>query len=506
MLTRRKLLTGAGLALSFAALGRSRSARASGRWGEPIPDPRGVLDLPAGFSYVILEESGQTMSDGYRMPGRPDGMACFAGPSGTLILMRNHENSVGAIAEGPYREGQSAPPEAYDPNGMGGVSRVVVDAQCFSRISSNMVLIGSSRNCAGGPSPWGWLSCEETILISGEHRHGYVFVCPIDADSVRPPDRKLGYGRFFHEAAAVDPSTNVAYLSEDRPDGCLYRFVPDAIAEPFVGKLQALAVVGQPGYSTGLLEVGSVLDIEWIDIDEPDPDQDTLRAEAHGKGAAVILRGEGMWFHQPDGSDAGQVFFSATIGGPIGKGQIFRLIDGPAPTLEVVYGSSDPEVLDMPDNITVAPWGDLFVVEDGTGTNSIRWLDGAGELHHFGRTGLSELTGICFSPDGRAMFVNIQAAGLTLVVTGPFVDEGGGDTGEGTSSETGASTSGSGTGGDSSSSDEAGAATSSEASCGSASEADASCACSSDAGVGSSALALAAAGVVAAGLRRESGE
>ena len=429
MLTRRRLLSGAGLALCFAALGRSRSAAASSRWGALVVDPAGILDLPAGFSYTILERAGDPMSDGYRVPARPDGMACFEGPDGTLILMRNHENALGVPAQGPYLEGQSPPPEAYDPDGMGGVSRLVLEGPTCTRISSNMVLMGTSNNCAGGPSPWGWLSCEESVEINGEHRHGYVFACPIDAASVQPPDRKPGFGRCFHEAAAVDPSTNITYLTEDRVDSCLYRFVPDAIAEPFVGKLQALAIVDQPGFSTGALEAGALLEVAWIDLDDPDPDQDTLRIAAQAKGAALILRGEGMWFH------AGQVFFSATIGGAIGKGQIFRLIDpvvidpklidpseGAKPTLEVLVSSADPEQLDMPDNITVAPWGELFLVEDGPATNAIRWLDASGQLFEFGRTSLSEITGICFAPDARAMFLNIQGAGLTLAITGPFVD------------------------------------------------------------------------------------
>ena len=32
----------------------------------------------------------------------------------------------------------------------------------------------------------------------------------------------------------------------------------------------------------------------------------------------------------------------------------------------------------------------------------------------------SELAGICFSPDGRTMFVNIQKRGLTLAIRGPW--------------------------------------------------------------------------------------
>ena len=56
--------------------------------GPLIPDPNGILDLPAGFTYRVLEQSGADMDDGYRVPGNPDGMACFAGPSGTLILKK----------------------------------------------------------------------------------------------------------------------------------------------------------------------------------------------------------------------------------------------------------------------------------------------------------------------------------------------------------------------------------------------------------------------------------
>lgn len=34
--------------------------------------------------------------------------------------------------------------------------------------------------------------------------------------------------------------------------------------------------------------------------------------------------------------------------------------------------------------------------------------------------GASELAGSCFSPNGEVFFVTIQAAGLTLAVTGPW--------------------------------------------------------------------------------------
>ncbi|MCA9687421.1 MAG: DUF839 domain-containing protein, partial [Myxococcales bacterium] len=274
----------------------------------------------------------------------------------------------------PYKQGQQPDANAYQPAGVGGVSRLVIDANTYERISSNLVLVGTIRNCAGGPSPWGWLSCEENTDINGAYRHGYTFLCPIDAESVQPPQPIIGYGRCNHEAVAVDPSNHYAYLSEDRGDSCLYRFVPDDPSEPFVGKLQAMRVVGQDDFQTSNMATGEVVAVEWVDIDEPDPNGDTLRKEAQQKGAALIVRGEGIWFFE------GQVYLCSTSGGPIGKGQIFRLIDGDEPSFELVVAATDASVLDNPDNITVAPWGEVFMVEDGDGEQYIRWIDAEGQV------------------------------------------------------------------------------------------------------------------------------
>jgi secreted PhoX family phosphatase len=420
--SRRSVLFGTGAALFGAALPLShlygrRQAPRQGIYGPLLPDPEGVLDLPPGFSYRVLQRSGATMSDGYRAPWCFDGMACFPGPPGTWVLMRNHENTY-LPASGAYRHGQDVPNEAYNPNAFGGVTRLVVRQDDLGVVSSNLVLTGTVRNCSGGPSPWGWLSCEETSDVN----HGYVFLCPTDRDRVAPPARVTAYGRFRHEAVCIDPATHAAYLTEDRDDACFYRFVPERRSEPFGhGRFQAMAIAGKPRFDTSSgLEVGATLAVEWVDVTTPTPAEDTLRHQARAKGAATLKRGEGVWF------DGSSVLVCSTSGGPRNAGQIFRLraADATRPEqLELLCQSTDTGVLDMPDNITVARSNDVFMAEDSVaGEHYVRVLSPDGRVSDFARnaSSRSELAGVCFSPDGGTLFVNIYGDALTLAIRGPF--------------------------------------------------------------------------------------
>lgn len=389
-----------------------------------VPDPEGLLDLPPGFRYQILGRAFDPMSDGLRAPAAPDGMACFDAPDGSWVLMRNHELDRDP-ADGAF--GGEAPEEAYDRRAQGGVSRLVLDPRTLALRSSNMVLAGTLRNCAGGPSPWGWLTCEETL----EEGHGYVFACPIGAPRVVRSAPIRGYGRFRHEAVAIDPRTHVAYLTEDEGDGCLYRFVPRRYDEPFTGQLQALCVEEAPAYSTSeRMAHDRSVRVTWVDVTDADPRDGTVRELARNAGAAVVRRGEGIWYHD------GAVYFTSTNGGHAGLGQVFRLRLSPgdlalastgrrgADELDLVAESGGNGELDGPDNITVAPWGDVFVAEDGGSDQFIRAVDAEGRVREVARNARSggELAGVCFSPDGSTLFFNLQRDGYTVAVRGPWRD------------------------------------------------------------------------------------
>lgn len=379
-----------------------------------VPDPQQILDLPKGFRYRILDRVGETMSDGFRVPGRPDGMACFLGDGGEWILMRNHElHPLKHSTEGAYEFGM-APKEAFDPRDLGGVSRLVLDPKDATVVSRNLVLAGTQLNCCGGPSPWGWLSCEESVADG----HGYVFVCALKHDRVAPAQPIRGFGRFRHEAAAVDPQRMITYLSEDRPDGALYRFLPANPNSPFEGTLQALALSEDvdPRTTEGW-QVGDARSVRWVDLEDPDSPDDSLRYQAADRGAAEFRRGEGLWWHD------GNLYLSCTTGGPIDRGQIFVLRTGEdEDTLELVAQSDDPANLDHPDNLTVSPTGELFIAEDGEGDQYIRRMGHDGELTALARNARSggEFAGLCFSPDGSTLFANLQHDGITLAITGPF--------------------------------------------------------------------------------------
>jgi secreted PhoX family phosphatase len=86
--------------------------------------------------------------------------------------------------------------------------------------------------------------------------------------------------------------------------------------------------------------------------------------------------------------------------------------------------ASQQSLLRNADNLVMSPWGDLIVCEDTAdhcGLVGVR-QDGSQYLIADNAYSSSELAGVCFSPDGSTMFVNVQYPGKTLAITGPWSD------------------------------------------------------------------------------------
>jgi secreted PhoX family phosphatase len=160
--------------------------------------------------------------------------------------------------------------------------------------------------------------------------------------------------------------------------------------------------------------LGQPLPVRWVLLEDVDPTRDTLRFEAQAKGAALFDRGEGAWY---SGHGGGKIYFVATSGGALNRGQVF-LYDPMRETVTLVVESVESTALISPDNITVAPDGALYLCEDKGGTDSVVGVDSNGNVFPFLRNArdAGEFAGACFSSNGKFMYVNGQAVGITFAV------------------------------------------------------------------------------------------
>jgi secreted PhoX family phosphatase len=310
----------------------------------------------------------------------------------------------------------------------------VLDAATLTVERQHRSLAGTLRNCSGGVTPWGsWLTCEEDVTRPGtraQGEHGWIFEVPAAATGPVDPVPLKAMGRFNHEAAAVDPATGYVYLTEDREDGLLYRFiprVPGKLAEG--GKLQALALTDpllkdSRNWLNSGFRPQRWYGLRWIDLDNPESPADDLRKRGAALGATLFARGEGIHLGLTAHGKS-EMFFVCTSGGMAKQGQVFRLDLGPGrERLQLFYESSDAGVFNSGDNLTVAPDGQLVVCEDqytDTVDNHLRGLTRDGRPYMLAKLhAQTELAGACFSPDGRVLFVNVFSPAKTLAIIGPW--------------------------------------------------------------------------------------
>ncbi|MFJ3660344.1 alkaline phosphatase PhoX [Streptomyces sp. NPDC090119] len=414
-------------------------------YGPLIPDPDGILALPAGFSYRVVTYSGRTRLDsGESTPSNHDGTAAFAGPRGAVLLVNNHE------LKGPRASWEHPVPLTeglvYDPAAAGGCTVVEVRRD---HVAEWVGIAGTSTNCAGGSTPWGtWLTCEETEDRAGQNGmtkdHGYVFeVDPADHRANRAPKPLKALGRYAHEAVVVDPKRGHLFLTEDAsgPNGLLYRWTPPegfhhgrgrlrTLADD-AGTLQAFRCFDSGGRYVDDLSratrTGTVYGVDWVDVPDRDARTAPVRKQFTDDQVTRARKLEGMWW-----GDGGVYVVSsyAREESPVQHdGQVWfydprrRTL-----TLKVLLGTGG--AFDGPDNITVSPYGGLVIAEDGEGEQHLFGATESGRTYPIARNELntgtesapaySEFTGVTFSPDGHTLFANIQEPGIMLAITGPW--------------------------------------------------------------------------------------
>ncbi len=284
----------------------------------------------------------------------PDGGACFATKDNGWIYVSNSEMK----------------------NKKGGVGAIRFNKQ-GNIVDAYSILNNTSRNCAGGKTPWNtWLSCEE----SGDH--GQVYECDPtgkQAAIVRP-----AMGSFNHEAAAVDPDSGYIYLTEDLRDGCFYRFKPNSKNDLSEGALE----VAIPNKNF----------LSWKKIDDPLAQIKPTRYQV--MEAARFNGGEGIVYHNK------QIFFTTKIDNVVWAYHTQTFL------ITKVYDASDYQLplLTGVDNIEISPSGELLIAEDG-GNMQIIALDHNYEPHvlvDVHGQDRSEITGPAFSPDGKRLYFSSQ--------------------------------------------------------------------------------------------------
>jgi secreted PhoX family phosphatase len=319
-------------------------------------------------------------------------------------------------------------------------------------IQGSKYALGTMGNCAGGYTPWGTiLTCEENYdmfwgekLRNGTTKNSWLgwekyyprppqhYGWVVEVEPLTGKSKKLiSLGRCAHECAAVTKSQSghiVAYTGDDCNDEHLYKFISDS----------------KDSLEKGKLYVANLEKGEWISLSIEDQpilkskfkDQTEIliyvREAAKLVGATPLARPEDIEFDPLTGN----VLVALTNNKPRGNyyGSILKIMENQNDhgslkfKHEVFLPGGKEHGFASPDNMVFDPKGNLWFTTDmagkeinqgeyaGFGNNSLfvflRTGKHAGKVIRVANAPVqAELTGPCFSPDYKTLFLSVQHPG-----------------------------------------------------------------------------------------------
>lgn len=319
------------------------------------------------------------------------------------------------------------------------------------------IAIGTLANCAGGVTPWNtFLTCEENYQnFFGEavyekdgsriHQNAkwqmgwdihysyppehYGWVVEINPRSGEAK-KLVSLGRFSHEGACTVRALDgrvVVYMGDDANDECFFKFISDS----------------KDSLDSGTLYVANLESGKWLPLDMKNP---LLKKKFKNQTELLIRTREaahlvnGTKLDRPEDCKidpiTGHIYLNCTNNVPANRpfGSIHKFIEKNNDYGSLEFESSvfifggEKSKISCPDNLAFDTKGNLWVTNDISedeigserykvfGNNALFYIPMSGE--HKGLAfrvvqapNDAELTGPCFSDDGRTLFLSVQHPG-----------------------------------------------------------------------------------------------
>lgn len=368
---------------------------------DPSTPQNQPLQLPTGFTQTIISRQSDVVTT--------NGEVNFdmltlneTGPKAGRYLYRTHEVS-------PFA----------------GLSRIDLET-----LKSELVVERQDWESFDGLvwTPWGTiLMAEEEIVASFRDpdypniERGLIYeYFPQTGNVVARP----AVGARSHEGLRFDAQGNLYGISESRgiqnigqpgESGALFKFVPDKPGDLSSGKLYALRVLnGRTGRA-----VWELLDLDPVTFDS-DAAAQAVGATGWDRPEDIEISNKGgtiMYVAVTESSDLSQnngLVLKVTMDGD--KAFVSNYVE-PGVNVAVESGGDSGTGFDDPDNLVLAPNGDLYITEDDS-PSDIWVARGSGRVASAVVTFArlldcgAESTGIYFGPNARTLWLNSQHAAL----------------------------------------------------------------------------------------------